>query len=536
MIKPLLLFTTLTVFLCSLSGLSYSDEFNLIKNTSSFGSSQKNLDVEKYDTKKTLKNDNIFKASYTIMDSKIQKIADNENLEILPSINNNRKPTIIVIQKNPEKLLKELQSLKDLIKYFPDILDPVNATTLAIAVNQFERGFNYEVIIDPNLYKREYLEEYESLLPIKPYVPNTTKITDFGFQDLEAITSPVFENNELSFFTKSISLGVAYKATALIKEGEIKNIAYEPVAMKNHSYYDNYKKRMVKSSADTNIAPNNSNNMMIDKTISKEVELDEEGNAIPYLLIDGKKTDNIEALYAEIPVLLDPYWVKARAQFINHFHHGFDYEVIIAPEAFEDFVVTRLNLNTHESKNLSKKIYTSKSGTIYPLPDFSSIHEPKDIDDNLIFYIYEINPFFVHRVEARNNGYIINMVPVFNEENELESIVRDSIPLIMYQSENEDVLDIAKGMIDSFGYIEIAEYSEGHKENVDLIVEKLNALGHIFVKARTKKIPHDSNFDRVAIPEKALYRHEPEFLDALQGHAFSVYNVHLSYDKSQFED
>jgi hypothetical protein len=104
----------------------------------------------------------------------------------------------------------------------------------------------------------------------------------------------------------------------------------------------------------------------------------------PVVRVEGEPIDSIAELLRRVPVLAEPNWVKALARFVNHLSHGYDYEMIMDPAAFE--VAYRAAYEAEPEVATDAPIVPVRLRDL-GLPDFTCIRPPTMVGDTLVFFV-----------------------------------------------------------------------------------------------------------------------------------------------------
>lgn len=143
--------------------------------------------------------------------------------EILYSIDRAGEPiAIIERQKQADRA--------GVLEQFPGLLTGEFTTELAKLVNHFAREFQYEVIEDPDAFAQAYRQRLDAEGSAE-WEEGNPKLRDFGVPAFEEIRTPVIVDGILTFFARSIRLGVPYKVTAEVEGASVGNPNYEPMSM-----------------------------------------------------------------------------------------------------------------------------------------------------------------------------------------------------------------------------------------------------------------------------------------------------------------
>lgn len=107
----------------------------------------------------------------------------------------------------------EAHDMATLLRLAPGIALPAHARDAALLVNHLAHGTEFEVITDPEAYRRRYEARLASEDPSALYQQGVNRLRDFGVPDFSRIRAPRFEGEALVFSVADRSLGVPYQVT-----------------------------------------------------------------------------------------------------------------------------------------------------------------------------------------------------------------------------------------------------------------------------------------------------------------------------------
>lgn len=105
----------------------------------------------------------------------------------------------------------------------------------------------------------------------------------------------------------------------------------------------------------------------------------------PQVVVDGTPVQDIAGLAAAVPDITDPHWVKVYAWALNHVAHGYKFEVILDPPAYEARFMEEWDAEDPEEPAVAG-VPRLRS---YGKPDFSAITLPAYDGQELVFYARE---------------------------------------------------------------------------------------------------------------------------------------------------
>lgn len=115
------------------------------------------------------------------------------------------------------------------------------------------------------------------------------------------------------------------------------------------------------------------------------VSLDVNGNGAPVVIVGEARVNNAQELLAAAPMLTNDEWVRAYAKIVNHIAHGYKYDLILDPAAFETQY-----MKEYEAEDPNE---TPVPGLVrlhnYGIPEFGEITAPAFDGETLVFYVRE---------------------------------------------------------------------------------------------------------------------------------------------------
>ncbi|MFQ5622303.1 MAG: hypothetical protein ACE5FS_02805 [Paracoccaceae bacterium] len=126
------------------------------------------------------------------------------------------------------------------------------------------------------------------------------------------------------------------------------------------------------------------------------INLDLNGAGDPVVIVGEAEVSDRKVLLDLAPSLLDEQFVRAYAQILNHLARGYQYSVILDPEAFKASYLAKLAAEDHEQEPEAGEVRLSNYGK----PDFDAIKPPEMDGDTLVFYAEDSYLGIPYRVEA----------------------------------------------------------------------------------------------------------------------------------------
>lgn len=124
------------------------------------------------------------------------------------------------------------------------------------------------------------------------------------------------------------------------------------------------------------------------------MNVNDAGTAV--VIVDGQEVQDISGLIDLAPNIVDPKYARAYARLVNHLANGYEFNVIMDPDAFEASYRERYDAEDPDEKTVAGQVRLRN----YGLPDFSVIEAPKISDNTLVFYAENAFLGVPYRVEA----------------------------------------------------------------------------------------------------------------------------------------
>lgn len=138
----------------------------------------------------------------------------------------NGAPYVIVGEAN------EVRDFEALVALAPNVMDPLWIRIRAQLANHMAKGFKYEVILEPNDFKKSYIEEYEGEDPDVDRGAGARSLRRYGQPDFDEISPPIMDGSTLVFYVVENYLGLPYHVE-MVPGGEA---SYEPMGMLQSDY------------------------------------------------------------------------------------------------------------------------------------------------------------------------------------------------------------------------------------------------------------------------------------------------------------
>ena len=126
---------------------------------------------------------------------------------------------------------QEVQDVSGLIDLAPKVVEPKYARAYARLVNHLSHGYQFEVIMDPDAFRADYLARYEAEDPDATVVAGQARLRNYGLPDFSQISPPAFEGNRLIFYAQNAYLGVPYRVEVGTSVTTMGKAQYELVPM-----------------------------------------------------------------------------------------------------------------------------------------------------------------------------------------------------------------------------------------------------------------------------------------------------------------
>ncbi|MEM1428882.1 MAG: hypothetical protein AAGG09_05445, partial [Pseudomonadota bacterium] len=106
---------------------------------------------------------------------------------------------------------REATDVATLLQLAPALADPYWLMVRARLINHLATGYEFDVILDPAAFEREYLEQYNSEDPDEAVRPGDVRLRNFGLPPLGVVQPPAMDGDTLVFYARKAFLGLPYK-------------------------------------------------------------------------------------------------------------------------------------------------------------------------------------------------------------------------------------------------------------------------------------------------------------------------------------
>lgn len=138
------------------------------------------------------------------------------------------------------------------------------------------------------------------------------------------------------------------------------------------------------------------------------ISLEVASGGAPYVIVGEAQATSYDALVNLAPALLDPNWIRVRAQLLNHISNGYEYEVIIDPAEFKEKYLAEFDAEDAEAAVIAGQRRLRAFGK----PDFDLIEPPKMDGETLTFYAVESYLGIPYRVVQSGAGPELSYTPM----------------------------------------------------------------------------------------------------------------------------
>lgn len=121
---------------------------------------------------------------------------------------------------------REYEYLTDMFIDAPFIRDPEHVDLLAKALNHFDQGMDFKLIEDIDAYAEKFRKTYTEEED-QPFDQYKSSISDFSMPDLDEISPPIINEDNITFYVNHAGLGIPYKVTGA-RDGRSK-LTYTPL-------------------------------------------------------------------------------------------------------------------------------------------------------------------------------------------------------------------------------------------------------------------------------------------------------------------
>jgi hypothetical protein len=118
-----------------------------------------------------------------------------------------------------------------LLAAHPTLLSGGDSETqaLALALNHFARGTDYEVILDPEAFEARYRATVATEPVDGEWSQGQVRLRDFGQPDFSQIHPPYLAGDVITFFARDAFTGLAYSANSPVEAPQ--DAAYTPAPL-----------------------------------------------------------------------------------------------------------------------------------------------------------------------------------------------------------------------------------------------------------------------------------------------------------------
>ncbi|MEP5730391.1 MAG: hypothetical protein ABJL67_13605 [Sulfitobacter sp.] len=127
------------------------------------------------------------------------------------------------------------------------------------------------------------------------------------------------------------------------------------------------------------------------------LNIDVNAAGTPVVIVDGQEVHDVSSLVDLAPNVVEPKYARAYARLVNHLSHGYKYNVIMDPEAFEADYRIRFDAEDPDEKTVAGQVRLRN----YGLPDFNAISPPSFEGKTLIFFAENAYLGVPYRVEVQ---------------------------------------------------------------------------------------------------------------------------------------
>ncbi len=126
-------------------------------------------------------------------------------------------PVVLLINDDADPIVRSgettVRDIPALLSAAPHLTDAANATEAALAINHLSEGYDFQVIEDPDGFRKAYLEKLSGK-ESSAWQQGQTQLRDFGKADLDQISAPVSDGTGVTFFARDTYTGFPYKVRA----------------------------------------------------------------------------------------------------------------------------------------------------------------------------------------------------------------------------------------------------------------------------------------------------------------------------------
>ena len=119
--------------------------------------------------------------------------------------NANGDPVVIVEEK-------QISNPAEILRTVPVLAEPNMVFAYAQLVNHLAHGDGFEIILDPEAFKAEFMAKWNAEDPDAEPVQGAPILHDFGMPDFDQIAEPSFAGGALTYYAVNSFMGMPYKA------------------------------------------------------------------------------------------------------------------------------------------------------------------------------------------------------------------------------------------------------------------------------------------------------------------------------------
>lgn len=138
------------------------------------------------------------------------------------------------------------------------------------------------------------------------------------------------------------------------------------------------------------------------------ISLEVANSGSPYVIVGEAQASDYDALMALAPALLEPDWIRVRAQLINHISNGYEYAVILDPEEFKEKYLAEFEAEDADTPAAPGQRRLRAFGK----PDFDQIEPPKMDGDSLVFFAVDSYLGIPYRAVSDGAGTELTYTPM----------------------------------------------------------------------------------------------------------------------------
>jgi hypothetical protein len=138
-------------------------------------------------------------------------------------------PVVLLINDDADPIVRSgeqtITEIPALLSSAPHLTDPAHAVEAAQVINHLSEGYDFQVIEDPDAFRKSYLDKLAAGQG-GSWQQGQTQLRDFGKADLDQIAAPVSDAKGVTFFARDTYTGFPYKVRAMFDGSKP---SYDPV-------------------------------------------------------------------------------------------------------------------------------------------------------------------------------------------------------------------------------------------------------------------------------------------------------------------